>query len=73
MRPALRSIVCCDGVRFFAGTSHTAVRYSHHDGSCRFSGFACHRAARSANRSSARPRRVSRCLRVSQSRREWTR
>ena len=38
------------------------------DGSCRFSGRAFHTAARSASSSSARPRLVSFCLRVSQSR-----
>ena len=40
------------------------------DGSWRFSGRAFHTAARSASSSSARPRRVSFCLRVSQSRSE---
>ena len=35
------------------------------DGRCRFSGLAFQSAARSASRSSARPRRVSFCLRVS--------
>ena len=53
MLPALRSIIRWDGVRFFAGTRHVAVRYSHQDGRCRVSGLACHNAARSANRSSA--------------------
>ena len=47
--------------------------HSRTEGRWRFSGLASQIAARSASRSSARPRRVSRCLRVSQSRSEGTR
>ena len=39
----------------------------------RFSGLAFHNEERSESRRSARPRRVSRCLRVSHSRRDGTR
>jgi len=48
-------------------------RFERVDGRWRFSGLTCQSAARSARRSSARPLRVSRCLRVSQSRSDGTR
>ena len=64
----------CAGDRSSSGVvSVRMLRYSHSEGSCWFSGLAFHSAARSASRSSARPRRVSFCLRVSQSRSEGTR
>ena len=43
------------------------------DGRLRCSGLAAQSEARSSSLSSARPLRVSRRLRVSQSRNEWTR
>ena len=49
------------------------VTHSQNEGKRRFSGLAFHSAERSASRSSARPLRVSFCLRVSHSLSEGTR
>ena len=72
-RPARFIILRCGSVQSFFFVSNRMFAHSKADGRWRFSGLAFHDADRSASRSSARPRRVSRCLRVSQSRREWTR
>ena len=72
-RPARFIILRCGSVQSFFLVSSRMFAHSRADGRWRFSGLAFHDADRSASRSSARPRRVSRCLRVSQSRREWTR
>ena len=73
-RPARRIIRRCGlGPVFWRAVSARMVAHSGSDGRWRFSGLLSQIAARSASRSSARPRRVSRCLRVSQSRSEWTR
>jgi hypothetical protein len=66
--PAFATIIFCGGDQFFFGVHHRIVNHCTRDGSCRFSGRAFHTAARSASSSSARPRRVSFCLRVSHSR-----
>ena len=63
----------CGSVQSLRLVSNRIFAHSKTDGRCRFSGLASQSADRSASRSSARPRRVSLCLRVSQSRREWTR
>ena len=69
-RVALDIITRCGGVHFFGSVSVRMPSHSQRVGRWRFSGLAFHRPERSASFSSARPRRVSLCLRVSQSRRE---
>ena len=72
-RPARLIIFRCGSVHAAFLVSSRMFAHSSADGRCRFSGLAFQSAERSPSRSSARPRRVSRCLRVSQSRSEGTR
>ena len=69
-RPALPIIFRCGWVHFFLSVSKRMFKCSHHDGSKRFSGLEFQVIEVSNSLSSARPRRVSFCLRVSQSRSE---
>ena len=60
-------------VRSFATVERRMSSHSPSEGNWRRSGFAFQSAERSSNFRAARPLRVSRCLRVSQSRSEGTR
>jgi hypothetical protein len=70
--PARLIILRCGSDQSFFYVSRRMFAHSKGDGKSRFWGLAFQREERSASRSSARPRYVTRCLRVSQSRREWT-
>jgi len=73
LRVAARTRRRSEGVQFFRRVKNRMLGHSNQPGRCRGSALAAYDAARPASRSSARPRRVSRCLRVNQSRRECTR
>ena len=70
---ALLIIFRCGTVQSRLRLSRRTLNHSHKAGRWRLSGLAFQADDRSARRSSARPRLVSRCLRVSHSRREGTR
>ena len=72
-RVALSIIFFCGGVQSFFRVSSRIFSHSGQEGKRRFSGRAFHNADRSASRNSARPRRLSFCLRVSHSRSDGTR
>ena len=70
IRPARRIMARWGSVQSFLVVSSRRLAHSHSEGRKRFSGLEFQSCERSASKSSARPRRVSRCLRVSQSRSE---